>query len=423
MTGKRRLAHLMLWLAAPLVVCSAAQATTLDEALAAAIAHAPEIAAADADADAAKARLEQAKAGRLPTATLSGTIGYGRLDPRGFFGLGAANVTPRAAQLTVEQPLFTGGRVSAGVDQARAGIVGAEAGQVGMRSQLVMAVTQAYGDVLTAAHMVDLYGRLVIQTTEIERQARLKFRAGERPSTDVSQASARLAEARAGLARAEGMRVSSVAHFRNLTGLEPVDLQPLPSNPVLPATLDEAMDAATRNNPALAQSEASLRAAQAAARGARAERLPTVGAFVEGATVRDQFFPDYRADSATVGIRARWELFSGGRVSGKVAETDSSVRAADARARAMRMQVEEQVISAFQNVRTAQLVEQAATEQAAAAAQALDSITQEVRVGMKPQLDLLDAERESIAAEAGAARAATDRIVAAYRLLSLMGRN
>lgn len=93
MTAKRRLAHLMLWLGAPLAVCNAAQATTLDEALAAAIAHAPEIAAADADADAAKARLEQAKAGRLPTATLSGTIGYGRLDPRGFFGLGAANVT------------------------------------------------------------------------------------------------------------------------------------------------------------------------------------------------------------------------------------------------------------------------------------------------------------------------------------------
>jgi len=422
MTAKRRIARLMLWLAAPLAVSTAAQATTLEEALAAAIVHAPEIAAADADADAAKARLEQAKAGRLPTATLSGTIGYGRLDPRGFFGLGAANVTPRAAQMTVEQPLFTGGRVGAGIDQARAGIAGAEAGQAGTRSQLVMAVTQAYGDVLTAAHMVDLYGRLVIQTTEIERQARLKFRAGESPSTDVSQAGVRLAEARAGLARAQGMQVSSQAHFRNLTGLEPVDLQPLPSNPVLPATLDEAMDAATRNNPALAQSEASLRAAQAAARGARAERLPTVGAFAEGASVRDQFFPDYRADSATIGIRARWELFSGGRVSGKVAETDSSVRAADARVRAMRMQVEEQVISAFQDVRTAQLIEQAATDQASAAAQALESVRHEVRVGMKPQLDLLDAERESIAAEAGAARAGTDRIVAAYRLLSLLGR-
>jgi outer membrane protein len=88
----------------------------------------------------------------------------------------------------------------------------------------------------------------------------------------------------------------------------------------------------------------------------------------------------------------------------------------------MWMQVEEQVISAFQDVRTAQLVEQAAADQASAAAQALESVRHEVRVGMKPQLDLLDAERESIAAEAGAARAGTDRIVAAYRLLSLLGR-
>jgi outer membrane protein len=41
---------------------------------------------------------------------------------------------------------------------------------------------------------------------------------------------------------------------------------------------------------------------------------------------------------------------------------------------------------------------------------------------MKPQLDLLDAERELIAAEAAAARARADRIVAAYQLLSLLGR-
>ena len=422
MTHKRRIAGLMLWLAAPLAASGTAHATTLEDALAAAVAHAPEIAAANADTDAANARLDQAKAGRLPTATVTGTIGIGRLDPRGFFGLNGANVTPRAAQMTIEQPLFTGGRVGAGIDEARAGIAGAQAGQSAMRSQIVIGVTQAYGDVLTAAHLIDLYGRLVIETTEIERQAKLKFRAGESPSTDVSQAHARLAEAHAGLARAQGMQVAAQAHFRNLTGLGPADLQPLPANPVLPGTLDEAMDAATRNNPALAQAEAAWWAAQAASRGARAERLPTVGAFAEGATVRDQFFPGYSADSATVGIRARWQLFSGGRVSGKVAESDSNVRAADARVRAMRLQVEEQVTTAFQNVRTAQLVEQAAIDQASAAAEARDSIGHEVRVGMKPQVDLLDAEREAIAAEAGAARAATDRIVAAYRLLSLLGR-
>lgn len=422
MSRRRAPARLALWLAAPLALAGSAHAATLDDALAAALAHAPEVAAADADADAAAARLDQARAEHMPTATLTGTLGYGRLDPGGYFGLNRADVTPRAAQLAIEQPLFTGGRVGAGVDRARAGMAAAEAGKTGMRSQLVVAVTQAYGDVLTAAQLVDLYGRLVTETTEIGRQAELKFKAGESPSTDVAQASARIAEARAALVRAQGMQVSAQARFRDLTGLEPADLQPLPANPALPATLDEAMDAAMAANPLLAQAEAGLRAAQAAARGARAERLPTVGAFAEAATVRDQFFPGYRGDSATVGIRARWQIFNGGRVSGKVAESDSAVRAADARVRAARQQTEEQVIAAYQDVRTAQLVEQAAGEQKSAAAKALESVRQEVRVGMKPQLDLLDAEREAATAAAGAARAGTDRIVAAYRLLALTGR-
>ena len=417
-----RVALHSIWPLAMLAMGSAAQSRTLDEAIAAALVHAPEITAADADADAARARLEQARAGRLPTAAVSGTIGYGRLDPQGFFGLGAANVIPRSAQITIEQSLFTGGRVSAGIGQATAEIAGAEASRISTRTQLILAATQAYGDVLTAGRMVDQYDRLVGETTEIERQARLRYRAGESPSTDVSQARARLAEARAGQARAQGMLVSAKAHFSNLTGLEATGLKPLPANPPVPATLDEAMEAARHNNPILAQAEAGLRAARAAARGASAERLPTVGAFAEGASVRDQFFPGYRADSATVGVRARWDLLTGGRVSGKIAEASSKVRAADARLIAARAQLEEQVISAFQDVRTMQLIEKAAGDQSTATAQALESVRYEVRVGMKPQLDLLDAEREVLAAQTSMERARTDRIVAAYRLMALLGR-
>ena len=200
-------------------------------------------------------------------------------------------------------------------------------------------------------------------------------------------------------------------------------LEPLPGNPPLPVTLDAAMDAAKARSPMLAEAEAGLRAAEAAARGARAERLPTVGAFAEAGAVRDQFFPDYRADSTTVGVRARWALFSGGRVSAKIAEATSDVRTAEARMRAAEMQIEEAVIAAFQDVRTALLVESAAEDQARAAEQALTGVRHEVRVGMKPQLDLLDAEREALGAGVAAAGARTDRIAAAYRLLALIGGN
>lgn len=403
-------------------VAMPAQATTLQEAIAAAMTHAPEIEAARADADAADARIAEAKGHGLPSAVLSGTIGQGRLDPQGYFGLPAATVTPRTAQLVIEQPLFTGGRVGAGIAQAKAGSEAARAGEAMTRSRIVVDTVRAYGDVLTARHMIALYEQMVGQMEEIQRHARLRFAAGESPNTDVAQAAARLAEAQAALERARGLAVSADARFANLTGLAPQNLRPLPANPAMPASLDETLDSARANNPALIQAEAALEAARAAARGARAERLPTVGAFAEGSTLRDQFFPDYRADGATVGVRARWQLFAGGRAAAKIAESDGAVRAADARVRAARSAVDEQTIGAFQDVRTAELVEAAAARQRLAADQARESVRHEVRVGMKPQLDWLDAEREATAAAVGEAVAQADRIVAAYRLLALIGR-
>ena len=407
-----------------LCLCTAAaplHATTLEEAIAAAKQHAPELEIAEAESDLAKAQLQQARSGGRPSAILSGSIGTGHLDPKGYFGLAADNLTPAAAQLVIEQPLFTGGKVSAVVAQARAGTMAAEAGLVAAESGLVANVAGAYGAVIAANSMVRHFARLVDETEEIERQARLRFGVGESPRTDVAQAQARTAEARAGLARAEGQLVSARARFRSLTGLDGTDLQPLPANPALPATLDDAIARAEANNPQLAQADAGVKAAQAGLKAEKAEQLPMVSAFAEGAMVRDQFFPGYKADSATVGVRARWQIFSGGRVSGKIAEGDARLRAAEAQRRAAQDAVREHVIAAFSGVRTATLVETAAQDQESAAREALRSVREEVRVGMKPQLALLDAEREAIAASAALETARTERIVSAYRLLALIG--
>ncbi len=413
--------HKLVFLCACLMASASAQATTLDEAIAAALVHTPAIAMAEAAHDAADGRVRQALGAALPTATISGSIGAGRLDPQNFFGLGAANVTPRMAQAAIEQPLFAGGRIVAGIDQARAGRAMAAATRTATRADVMTAVAAAYGDVLTTAHVMALTQRMTEEMVEIERQARLRFKAGEVPSTDVAQATARLAEARAALARAEGQRASAVAHYRNLVGQAPSDLAPLPAPPAIPASLDEAVTMAAGNSPAIARAEAGVTAARAARRAAKADLMPTIGAFAEATAVRDQFFPDYRSDAATIGVRARWELFSGGRTMGRIAETGAEARVAEEGLRAARMGVEEQVISAFEGVRAATLVEQAAADQDKAAAAARDSVRHEVRVGMKPQLALLDAEREALAAAMAAAQARADRVVAAYRLNGLLG--
>jgi len=133
-----------------------------------------------------------------------------------------------------------------------------EAGGDAVQGQVVLAVVQAYGDMLAASEVLRLYRELAGQTVEIERQARERFRTGETPSTDVAQAASRAAEARADLARAEGMQVSARARYRNLTGLEPVDLQPIPPNPPLPGSLDDAMAIAMGGSPALRQARGDL---------------------------------------------------------------------------------------------------------------------------------------------------------------------
>ncbi|QIG79859.1 TolC family protein [Stakelama tenebrarum] len=395
---------------------------TLEQAIAEAQANAPVAARADARFEAAQARSAQARAQNRPTVTATGTIGYGRLDPGGFFGLMADDVTPRAAQVTIEQPLFTSGRVGAGIEQARAGEAAAQSAREQTRAMLAADVAEAYGAVLIAQERKRLYEQLVAVTERIARNALDRYEVGDAPRTDVSQANARLAEARAGLAGAEGQIRVTRARLASLIGRDPGRLASLPPPPQTPATLEDAITIARENSPMIAQAEAGVDAARAAERGAKAERGPTIGAYAEASTTRDQFFPGYRGDQATVGVRARWTLFDSGRTGGAIAEASAEVRAAEAQLAQARAQVDEAVTAGFSAVRTAALVETARRDQAAAATEAAGNMRDEVLVGQKPQLDLLNAEREAIAARLSVLEAQSNRVVAGYRLLALIGR-
>lgn len=231
-----------------------------------------------------------------------------------------------------------------------------------------------------------------------------------------------MAEARARLAAAQGAVLVARAHLAHLIGRDPGVLADLPAPPAVPSDLDTMMLAAEQNSPAIAEAAAMLDAAIAAERGAKAERLPTVGAFAEAATVRDQFFPGYRGDAATIGVRARWQFFDGGRARGQVAEAGAGVRAARAGLGAARDRVQEAVIAARAAVESGALVEQAAGEQRRAAEEAVRNVRDEVEVGQKPPIDLLDAEREATAAGVLLIEARARRVAAAYRLNALLGR-
>ena len=397
-----------------------ASAMSLPEAIALAQKSNPTLAQSKAQADAATARLSEANAGRLPTVVLSGQSGWGTTDLGGFFGFGRSNVSPRGAALEVRQPLFAGGAINAAIDRAREGRDAALAQAAGAKAMLSAQVAEAYVTVLSAGQLLSLNEAQVRELSEIVQQAQLKFKDGATPRTDLDQARARLASAQADLARANGDVARARAHFSTIVGVEPDALEPLSDIPPSPAALEDAVAAATQSSPTLLAAEASARAADAGVRYAQADRLPTVALTASASSTRDQFFPGYRADGVTVGVQGHWTLFSGGLVSGRISEARADVRAAQATLDAARAQVREAVIGAWQDVQTARAVVQAASDQSAAAASALESVRNEVRVGQKPTVDLLDAEREALAARDGLVIARGQQVVDAYRLNALL---
>ena len=398
-----------------------ASAQSLDTVIAESMARSQSLEGARARAESARAGVSAARAERAPSAALEGQIGVGRIDPQGFFGLTADDVVPRSARATVELPLFTGGRINAAIRQATGGAEAADQ-QVRMTAlELRVRVVQAYVEAVAARELIARYDTLNRALDETLRQARLKFKAGEGTSTETAQAEARRAEAEAGLSGAQGQLAGAMAQLETLAG-HPVALDgDLPGAPQIPSSRDAAIAMALKGNPAVLAALRQINAARAKSDGVRAERLPTIGAYAEAASVRDQFFPGYKADSASVGLRARWSIFSGGRIGAKASGAAADLRAAQADADDARLVVEQQAVIAFEDVTTARAVLSASEARLTASEAALRGTALEVKAGVKPQLAQLDAVRDAIEAQAARAEAGGRVLVAAYRLRAIAG--
>lgn len=415
----KRLAALATGMVALTVAPAGAQ--SLDATIALAEAHAPVLVAARDRADEAADNIDAARAQSRPQATVQGQIGAGWIDPRGFFGLHAANVTPRSAGASIEWPLYNGGRVGAATRQAEAAHAAALAGVGATALMLLVETVRTYVAALSAEARRGSYAGLVAALDETVRGAGLRFRTGDGTSTEVAQARARQAEARAAVAGAEGQRDTALAQLRALTGVDIAPETALPPAPALPESLDDTLARATRDNPQLAQSQHMVDAAHAAVSAARAERMPTIGLYAEAATVRDEFFPGYKADSASFGIRGRWTLFDAGRTGAKVRGAEAEESAQQADAAGAEANIEAAATEAWARMRAARAVLAAADDRAAATAEALRGTQLEVKTGAKPQLAMLDAEREDIEAHAAEIEARGDMLVAAWELRAVAG--
>lgn len=424
----RIFAALMLMASVSAPAVAQASHDTLAEAVDSAISNNPTLMAERSTRSQASETLKQAEAQMGPQVNLSGNYGtteqeIGRkfTTPVGTFPLDGRS---EKATLGIEarQSLWSGGSLTAQRDQARAGVDASQALYINAEQDLVLSVVTAFMDVRRAEKEVEIRETNVASLQQQVKAAKDRFEVGEVTRTDVSQAEAQAAASESEQASAKARLERARAIYEQIVGRPPVQLAEPPATPALPGTLEEAIGMAAKANPnllaALAQEKAGEKGVDVA-RGALSPKFDLVGTAGMVETYQDQSFRD-----TSVGLSAefRFPLFNGGLLESK---TRSAQLDAD-RARYQRMAVERQVTqqttTAWHQVIAAREQITASTSRVAAAQIALEGATQELAVGTRITLDVLDQERELLEARLGQVDAERQYYIAAHQLLAAMGR-
>ncbi|MBI4184597.1 MAG: TolC family outer membrane protein [Proteobacteria bacterium] len=410
-------------LAASLGWGGAAGAETLEEALVKAYQNNPTLQAQRARLRAIDEQVPQALSNWRPSVVARGSAGKQDVDTHANSDSGSvAQVrTPAAVSFEVVQNLYRGGRTLADTRRAR-NTVQAERAQLRRIEQSVLldSIT-AYMNVVRDQAVLDLnVNNEQVLARQLEA-ARDRFRVGEITRTDVSQAEARLARAKADRIGAEGNVQSSRATYRRLIGEFPDRPEAPKQLGELPASGEQAFQRASTSNPSVVSADFEGQAARDNVELISGEFLPTVT--LEGTLSRndDASAKDSEQDSAQILARLTVPIYQQGAVHSRVRAAKESVGQAMANLDAARRSAIESANRAWQNLETARAQIVAFEAQVKAAEVALDGVQREAQVGSRTVLDVLDAEQELLDARVSLVRVQRDEVVAAFDLRSAMG--
>ncbi len=368
----------------------------------------PDLQAQRAALDASRSDLIGARSGRYPSLGLTGSASR--------YNSGEAGSTDRRdLGLSLRQTLYQGGRVGAGVGAAESALAAAVAALAAARSDLILAVRQAWYHaaqahrfVISSEHGLER-SRLNLEYADAQLLAGLGTRPDVlRARVDVSAAELELTQSRNAL---EGSR----ATLNTLMGQSPAqslelapdeEEEPLESIPSWEALRRAALE--TREEMRVAKARTALQ--EAAVRIARGGFLPTVNADAGlnwGAT--GSLSP---RESWSVGLAFSLPLFEGFASSAELQAQKALLEASRFDEQAARQRIEREVWDALLSEEAAARSLDNARALFEAAQENLDAAQESYRQGLSSMLALVDARTAFTDAERILIQAVYDRRIA-----------
>lgn len=322
-------------------------------------------------------------------------------------------------ELSASLLLYDFGATPLRIDIAKETVLATRDGLTAVEQKVLLGAVSAFMDVRKAAESVALQSNNVRLLTQELRAANDRFEVGEVTQTDVAQAQARLAAARAGEGSAQGQLAIAREVYKAATGHYPGNLSAPPRPPVTAASVEEAKGIARRTHPDMRRAQRQVTIAELGGELALALMKPSVSA---SATLTHNLVPgatDFR--SGNVGIGIGGPIYQGGKLSAMYRQAVAQTEAQRANLHVVRHALDQNVGTAWAQLAIATAQIEATERQIRASRVALRGAREEASLGARTTLDVLNAEQELLNAEEARINASSDQYLAVYQLLGAMG--
>lgn len=376
--------------------------------------------------EATVARAEQSRAGLLPTVGLAASMSRTSIDanvrvPNTAFG-------SQGATISASQPLYRPVNQLT-YEQGQKSIVAGQSQLQVAEQDLILRVSQAYFDVLAAQDALTFVDAQRTAVAEQLAAAKRNFEVGTSTITDSREAQARydLVIAQE-IAAANDLLVKRIALDR-LVGKDGTDPKPLAPPVTLPPlqanSVEQWVNQAVDNHPQLRQARLALEVAQLETRKAQAGEKPTLDVNGSYSLTHNDGTSASRLDSrtnvATIALSFNMPLFSGYAIQNRIKEALALEDKARTDLEAARRTLSQATRAAYFGVLSGQGQVKALEAAEASSQSALDANKLGYQVGVRINIDVLNAQSQLFQTKRDLARARYDVLVGGLRLRQANG--
>lgn len=383
----------------------------------------PDILASKHNVEAAAQLKRQAQGGLYPSLDL--VIAGGRENSNNTTTRAAGSddlkLTRKERSLRFTQLLYDGFSTQNFIEQQEALTEAALARLTSTQESVSLRAIQVYLEVLRRDAVVELAKQNLAHHDSTLKKIQERFDNGIGTKVDVVQTQGRQAQSKGNVLLAQRDSRNGMAEFFRVVGENPANLSKPAAITGLPSTLEQAIEIAMQNNPNLVAAKSDLAAAVAAHKQSRGAYHPRFDLEI-GATRNDDNDGTPGAnDDETAVVRMTYNLYRGGADKARINEAQAREFAARESLRSIQRGVTEDVTLVWNELDDILVRLQYLEAHVKATEEVLEVYNQQLSLGKRTLLDLLDVQNELLRANVAYLSGQYTAILARYRVLASTG--